>query len=128
VAKTTEVAFYVEFEVNEGNQADLEEFLPAMMAAAKEEPGTLAYHCYRSADSNLWCFYELYSNSDAAMVHMDNFDRTIAPTYMPLIRPTRIIVLGDLSDDLRSRLAPVIEGQIPGVVSAGLATVESYPA
>jgi quinol monooxygenase YgiN len=69
--------------------------------ATKAEEGTVKYEFTLSADESTCHLYEGYVDSAAAMVHMGNFEK-FASRIMPIIQPTRLVMYGEPSDELRA--------------------------
>jgi quinol monooxygenase YgiN len=70
--------------------------------ATKEEEGTVKYEFSLSADESTCHLYEGYADSAAAMVHMGNFNERFASRLMPIIQPTRLVMYGEPSDEVRA--------------------------
>ncbi len=66
------------------------------------EPGTLVYECSINADQSECHFYERYADSHTTLLHMQNFKSHFAERFMDCVQPTRFVVYGNPSDELRA--------------------------
>lgn len=89
---------------------NLEEFkrrAEEAVAVARDEPGTLQFDCFLSADQTKCVVRERYASSEAMLAHLSN----IGPLLGPLAKLGGGLdseVFGDLSPELRQVLAPAV--------------------
>ena len=74
-------------------------------ATQANEPGALVYEWTINDDENHCHIYERYADSEAAMTHIQNFGEHFASRFMATFEPTRWVVYGDPSDDVKGALA-----------------------
>lgn len=102
------IGWIVEAKIREGRRAAFEAVMKDIVAATKEEPGTLNYQYYLSDDGDV-LVYERFKDAEAAQIHITNWDNH-AERWIAAAEPIRMVHLGDLPDDLRERhaaLAPL---------------------
>lgn len=77
------------------------------MVAATEanEPATQCYEWFISDDSKTCHIYERYADSAAAMTHLSSFLEKFADRLLACVEPSRMIVYGDPSEEVKETLA-----------------------
>jgi len=113
------VHWVVEVGIKDGQLDAFKALANELSGETRHEDGTLAYEWYLSDDGGTCHIYERYADSAAAMVHLGNFGAKFAERFMAIAEPTRFVVYGDASDELRAGLAPmgaVQMSQIAGFV------------
>ena len=70
-----------------------------------EEPGTSAYEWAVDPSGSRAHIYERYDDSEAAMAHIRLFEARFAARFRSLVRPERLIVIGNPSAELQASLA-----------------------
>ena len=101
------VSWDLQLKVREGKLDDLRSLMEEMVSATEgNEPGTLIYEWFFSAEHSTCHIYERYQDSAAAMTHLASFGAKFAERIMQLVEPTSLSVYGEPSDELRETLAP----------------------
>jgi quinol monooxygenase YgiN len=100
----TEVSWHVELAIKPGRLEDLRSLSDEMLAAARSEPGTLAYERFITADADRLVLYERYTDSAAAVSHLRAFGERFAARWGALIERKRFTVCGPASPELRAIL------------------------
>jgi quinol monooxygenase YgiN len=96
----------LELNIKEGKGADLSALSEEMVKATQEnEPGTLDYQWSTSSDGTVCHIFERYSDSDAVMVHLGTFGEKFAGRFMEIFEPTRFVVYGSPSQEVKDALA-----------------------
>ena len=105
-AGSTEVYWVVTFTVPPGNMDKFKQVVDRLVAATKQEPGTLEYEYTVTADNGTVDIIERYVDSDAVIHHVvDNFGAHFAKDFLALVKPARFVVYGTPSDKAREALA-----------------------
>jgi quinol monooxygenase YgiN len=76
-----------------------------MVAATEKEPGALNYEYVVGDDQKTVDIFERYNNSRAAVDHVANFGQNFAKEFLSLVKPTRFVVYGVPTDELKKSLA-----------------------
>ena len=69
------------------------------------EPNTLNYEWAISEDSQKCHLYERYADSAATMTHLATFGEKFAERFMAAVEPTRFMVYGNPSNDVKEALS-----------------------
>ncbi len=80
----------------------LEEMVSATQA---DEPDTLNYEWFISADGSTCHIYERYAGSAAVMTHLGNFGEKFAERFMAILQPSRMMVYGSPNDEVITALS-----------------------
>ncbi len=100
------VSWLLELNIQEGKGAGLPALIGEMVGATQEnEPGTLDYQWSTSADGTVCHIFERYADSDAVMAHLGNFGEHFAPRFMDILAPTRFVVYGSPTQEVKDALA-----------------------
>jgi quinol monooxygenase YgiN len=100
------IYWMLELAIRGDSQEPLKALLDEMVAATQaDEPGTLNYEWFISADGKQCHIYERYADSAALMTHLGNFGSKFAKRFMSLLQPTRFVVYGNTDDQVKSGLA-----------------------
>ena len=115
---TATISWILELKINAGEFDAFKEVMTDMVAAAKtNEPGTTHYEWFVNEDKNQCHLYERYVNSDAVLVHLNNFEEHFSERFLATVEPTGLVVYGDPSSEARDALADfgaVIMSEIGG--------------
>ena len=100
------ISWVLELAIKDG-QLDAFKALAQEMTEATQadEPGTSHYEWFISEDGKAVHIYERYADSAALMVHLGNFGAKFAERFMASVDPTRFMVYGDASAEVRAALA-----------------------
>lgn len=100
-----QVYWMLEVKIKDGEVDALKALLADMVKATQnDEPGTLNYEWWINGDETSCHIYERYADSSAVMVHLGNFGAKFAGRFMAILEPTRLMVYGDVSDEVRKAL------------------------
>jgi hypothetical protein len=80
----------------------MEEMVEATQA---DELNAMNYEWFITEDDKSCHIYERYSDSAAVMTHLGNFGAKFAGRFMAALKPTRIMVYGDASDEVKAALS-----------------------
>ena len=106
-AGSTEVYWDLTVAVPPGNMEKFKQVVAGLVAASKQEPGTLEYEYAVTADNSTIDIIERYVDSDAVVHHVvDNFGAHFAKDFLALVKPTRFVVYGTPSDKAKEVLTP----------------------
>ena len=99
------VSWVIELAVKDGALDTFKELMEEMVAGTSEEPGSLGYEWYISADGGTIHIFEKYADSDAMVTHVGGFLEKWAARFLECVDPTRFVVYGDPSAAAREMLA-----------------------
>ena len=103
-----QVFWVLELEINTGKYDDFQTLMGEMIASVKEnEPGTLNYEWFTSSDKSRCHIYERYSDSNAVMAYLATFGRQFAERFFSSTEAKRLVVYGNVSDDVRNALEEI---------------------
>src|SRR5437763_1410828 len=89
-----------------GNMDKFKQVVAGLVAASKQEPGTLEYEYAATADNGTVDIIERYVDSDAVVHHVvDNFGAHFAKQFLALVKLTRFAVYGTPSAKAKEALA-----------------------
>lgn len=99
------IAYIIEFAVNDGAQDQVREMLAGATAAIQGgEPGTLEYRTYISADGKRCIAYEVYADDAAFFAHLENMGEAL-PKLLAIAPVARVEVLGEVSAQVQEALS-----------------------
>ena len=98
------VSWWVELAVNPDQLANFEKLTGEMVASTQAETGVLAYQRFVSDDRQTVHVYERYSNSAAAVAHLQQFTIKFGVRYASMVDRKRFMVFGKPSEELRRLL------------------------
>jgi quinol monooxygenase YgiN len=105
-AMTENVYWLVELTINPGRFEELKTLVGEMIEATqKNEVGALNYEWTISDEQQVCHLYERYQDSAAAVTHMESFGAHFAARFVELVKPTRLVVYGRPSAQLKDALA-----------------------
>jgi quinol monooxygenase YgiN len=112
---TDSAFFIVELEVKPGQVDDLRKVARDMVAATRaDEPGTLNYEYFLSADGTTCYIYERYADEAAVLAHSATFPEELSKRGHAF-RPTRLTVYGKITEAIqRRRIDPLLKA-VPGI-------------
>ncbi len=100
------VHWVLEIEIKQGELDNFKALMNEMVEATRaNEPGTMNYEWFISADERSCHIYERYADSAATMTHLGSFGQNFAERFMAAVTPTRLVVYGDPSDEVRAALS-----------------------
>jgi quinol monooxygenase YgiN len=98
------VSWQVELAVKPGQLESFRGLTREMVEFTKSEAGVLVYERYVSGDARSIFVYERYTDSAAAVAHLEAFASRYGTRFTSMVDRKSFTVFGDPSDDLRSIL------------------------
>ena len=106
VMDNSEISFVFELAINPGRFEDLKTLIADMVETTqKNEVGTLNYEWAISDDQQVCHVYERYRDSAAVLTHLESFGANFAERLMQVVTPTRLVVYGTPTAQLKNGLA-----------------------
>ena len=102
---TENVNFLLELAVNPGRFEDFKALMPELVEANRKEVGMLTQEWAISDDQQVCHIYERFQNSVAVMTHLQSFGGNFAARFMEILKPTRLVVYGEPSVQVKDALA-----------------------
>jgi quinol monooxygenase YgiN len=99
-----EISWHVELAVKPNQLTAFRELTAEMVAATHAERGVLSYRRFVSDDGTVVYVHERYVDSDAAVVHLEDFSARFGERYATLVERRRFIVFGDPGPTLKRHL------------------------
>jgi quinol monooxygenase YgiN len=100
------VYWMLELEILPERKQDFEALMTEMVERTRNaEPGTINYEWSTSPDGRLCHLYERYSDSDAALKHLESFGANFAERFLAILKPIRFVVYGAPSEKVQQALA-----------------------
>lgn len=100
------VYWVFELTINPGRFEDVKTLAAEMVEATqRNEPGTLNYEWAISEDQQVCHVYERFQDSAAALPHLQSFGANFAARFREMLKPTRLVVYGVPSAQLKDALA-----------------------
>ena len=97
------IGWIVEAKIKDGRREEFAEIVKDIVAATRNEGGTLTYKYFVSDDGDVLVLEE-FSDAESAHIHVSNWEN-FAERWLDAAPGTRMVHLGDLPDDLRERHA-----------------------
>ena len=110
------ISWVLEVAILPGKLDDFRAVVRDLVASTRNEPGTLIYEYFLTADGTTCHIYERYKNSAAVIAHVQTFGR-FAEKFMQASRPTHFYVYGAPTDEAKAAIAdlgPVYFPQMDG--------------
>ena len=98
------ISWWLEVAVKPGRLDELEPLLAEMVESTQAEPGAVIYEWSISDDGSTAHAYERYENSGAVLTHLANFGEKFAQRLLQAADPTRFVLYGTPSDDVKEAL------------------------
>ncbi len=112
------VHWVLEVAIKQGELDNFKAVMNDMVEATQaNEPNTTNYEWFISDDGRTCHMYERYADSAATMTHLAAFGENFADRFLAAAAPTRFVVYGNPSAEVREALAgfgAVHMGQIGG--------------
>jgi quinol monooxygenase YgiN len=99
-----QISWHVELAVKPGQIDKFRGLTSEMVETARAEPGVLNYERFVSGDEKFVHLYERYTNSAAAVAHLQIFAENFSARFMTMVDRTHFTVFGDPSEELRGLL------------------------
>lgn len=91
-------------DVKRGKFPEFRALVADIVAASREEPGTLAYQYSVSADESTVHIFERYRDSDAFVVHVEETFGPYAERFLDLVTVVSLVVYGNPNAAARKAL------------------------
>ncbi len=98
------VSWNLQLTVRDGQLDALRALMAEMVTSTQQEPGTIGYEWFLSADESTCHLHERYVDSAAALAHIGTFGSTFAERFLGCLEPTALYVYGNPSADVRGAL------------------------
>ena len=109
------IFFVVELAVQPSQIEDLKSVMREMASRARtDEPGTLSYEWFLSADGTACHIYERYADSASAVTHSATFPEELGRRGQAF-RPTRLTAYGTVTEALREKRIEPLRKAVPGI-------------
>ena len=100
------VSWILELTVKDGQLEAFKALGQEMSEATQaDEPGATHYEWYIDEDGKTIHLFERYADSAATMIHLGNFGAKFAERFLACVDPTRMMVYGDPSAEVRGAVA-----------------------
>jgi len=99
-----EISWHVELRVRPGQLGNFRTLTDEMVAVTRREPGVLSYQRFVTEDGTTIHAYERYSDSGAAVVHLEAFAKRFAGRFSAMVERKTLTVFGDPSVELKAVL------------------------
>jgi quinol monooxygenase YgiN len=100
------VQWVLEVAIKQGELDNFKALMNEMVEATQaNEPNTTNYEWFISDDDQTCHLYERYADSAATMTHLASFGENFADRFLAAVAPTRIVVYGNPSAEVREALA-----------------------
>ena len=99
------VYWSLDLAINEGQLDAFKALMGEMVEGTLQEEGALAYEWAISEDGKAVHIYERYVDSAATMIHLQTFGEKFAERFLACVDPTRFMVYGDPSAEVRAAMA-----------------------
>lgn len=103
-----QVSWMLDLQVQDGREHDFRALMREMVDATHaSEPGALNCEWSTTPDGKQCHLYERYADDTAAMMHIGTFGERFAGRFLEILKPTRFVVYGSSSTEVRGALAAV---------------------
>ena len=99
-----QISWYVHLAVKPGQLERFRSLTDEMVESARAETGALMYERFISEDGTDVYVYERYSDSQAAVAHLQSFRGSYGARFSALVDRKQFTVFGTLSHELRTML------------------------
>lgn len=104
-ATKTPVFYNLALTIQDGKGDEFRALMKDMVEATRQEPGTLVYEWYLSADGKTCHIHEMFANTAAYKVHSEGFVEKFAVRFMPLVTITGLTTYGNADKEAREMMA-----------------------
>lgn len=99
------ISWLFELNIKAGQFDNFTALMNEMVESTRTEPDTLNYEWFISEDHVSCHLYERYADSAALMTHLATFGEQFAERFMAIVEPTRFMVYGSPSDEVKEALS-----------------------
>ena len=98
------ISWVVDVNIKPGQLNAFKGLVDELVASTRNEPNTLTYEYFLSADDVNCHIYERYADSAAAMVHLGTFGQNFADRFLSMVDLNGIKVYGPVSEELQGAM------------------------
>lgn len=100
------ISWILEVAIKEGQHEAFQSLMNEMVERTQaNEADTLNYEWYISEGQKTCHIFERYRDSTATMTHLKSFGENFAERFLAAVEPTRFVVYGNPSEELKAALA-----------------------
>jgi quinol monooxygenase YgiN len=99
-----EVSWLLEGAVKPGRLDSFRTVIAEMVESTRAESGALSYEWSISDDDSVVHIHEGYADSAATLTHLATFREQFAERFLAAVQPTRFVVYGTPSDEVKEAL------------------------
>jgi len=99
-----EISWHVALRIKPGQLSNFRTLTGEMVAVARHEAGVLSYQRFVSEDATTIHVYERYTDSAAAVAHLEAFAKRFAGRFSAMVEREAFTVFGDPSPELKAAL------------------------
>ena len=99
-----QISWHAQLAVKPGQLDNFRALTTEMVESTRPVAGVLNYERFVSADGNFVHVYERYTDSAAAVAHLQWFTEIFSGRFMTMVDRTQFTVFGNPSDELRGLL------------------------
>ncbi len=99
-----QIFWLVELAVRPGRLDNFRALTGEMVESTRRESGVLSYERFVSEDGKVVHAHERYTDSVAALAHLETFERKFSGRFLSLVERRRFTVFGTPTDELRAVL------------------------
>ena len=99
------VYYNLQLTIRDGQQEAFRKLMEEMVAATKQESGTLVYEWYIAADGKTCHIHEMFADTAAYEEHSANFGAKFATRFMPKLQITGLTVYGSSDAEAREKMS-----------------------
>jgi quinol monooxygenase YgiN len=102
------ISYVFEVAIKQGQLEKFKALMKEMVEATRtNEPNTLSYEWFISADGSTCHTCERYVDSAAIMTHMNTVREKFSERYFQAAEPRRLVVYGNPSEEIRTMFGPL---------------------
>lgn len=99
------IFWVLDTEIKDGKTDEVKSLMNEMIDfTQKNEPGAVHYEWFINSDNKKCTLFEHYSDSDAAMVHLNSFGKNFGMKFMSLLAVKKYVVFGKPDESLKNAL------------------------
>jgi quinol monooxygenase YgiN len=100
------ISYVFEVAIRKGQLENFKALMKEMVEATwANEPDTLGYEWFISADGTMCHTCERYVDSAAVLIHMKHVGEAFSPRYFAAAEPRRLVVYGKADDEVKKIFA-----------------------
>ncbi len=99
------VFYNLQLTIRDGQQEAFRNLMEEMVAATKQESGTLVYEWYVAADGTTCHIHEMFADTAAYREHSANFRAKFATRFMPMLQITGLTAYGNSDSEAREKMS-----------------------